>query len=59
MMPRRRWYLLFLLAPTIATLAGFFLVPLLLVVVYSFYTRVAGGSMVAVPTLENSASPSS
>lgn len=53
MMRRRRWHLLLLLAPTVATITFFFLVPLLLVLVYSFYTRVAGGSMVAVPTLEN------
>jgi spermidine/putrescine transport system permease protein len=49
----RRWHLAVLLAPTVVTLTCFFLVPLLLVVVYSFYTRVAGGSMVAVFTLEN------
>jgi ABC-type spermidine/putrescine transport system permease subunit I len=53
MIRRRRWHLLLLLAPAVATITLFFLVPLLLVVVYSFYTRVAGGSMVAVPTVAN------
>ena len=50
---RRRWYLVALLAPTAVTLTCFFLVPLLLVVVYSFYTRVAGGSMIPVLTFDN------
>ena len=50
---RRRWHLLLLLAPTVATITFFFVVPLLLVVVYSFYTRVAGGSMIPVLTIEN------
>jgi spermidine/putrescine transport system permease protein len=42
-----------LLLPVLILIGVFFLVPLGLVAVYSFYTRTAGGSMEAVLTLEN------
>lgn len=42
-----------LVLPVLVLIGVFFLVPLGLVAVYSFYTRTAGGSMEAVFTLEN------
>ena len=53
---KRRWHILepyALLSPVFVLIGVFFLLPVATVVLYSFYTRVSGGSMEAVLTLEN------